>query len=145
MFSFQNSRELYWAENVAFTIALMVVCSSHHIFFFFLNWFVYVLLFFSWQPRQRGFTALMEAATNGHSDCVQLLLDAGADKDFLSAVRESVSGMMRADGFRLLWPCVHENIYACVWFYMHACKCIYVFMPLNMFEYACAFVYMHIL
>jgi hypothetical protein len=38
---------------------------------------------------QLGYTALMGAARNGRADCVQLLIDAGADKDIRSEVRSS--------------------------------------------------------
>jgi hypothetical protein len=38
---------------------------------------------------QNGWTALICAATNGHADCVRLLLDAGADKEAKDSVRAS--------------------------------------------------------
>ena len=38
---------------------------------------------------QDGWTALMWAAERGHADCVQLLIDAGADKDVRNEVRVS--------------------------------------------------------
>ena len=37
---------------------------------------------------QRENTALICAAENGHSNCVRLLLDAGADKEAKDVVRE---------------------------------------------------------
>ena len=42
-----------------------------------------------WHPRARaqyGWTALMSATSGGHTDCVRLLLDAGADKNATSKV-----------------------------------------------------------
>jgi ankyrin repeat protein len=36
---------------------------------------------------QRGYTALICAAENGHADCVRLLIDAGADMDARNNVR----------------------------------------------------------
>jgi hypothetical protein len=38
---------------------------------------------------QEGFTALIAAAREGHSDCVRVLLDAGADKNATDKVRAS--------------------------------------------------------
>ena len=38
---------------------------------------------------QDGFTALMCAAQEGHTDCLKALLEAGADKDAKSPVRQS--------------------------------------------------------
>jgi hypothetical protein len=37
--------------------------------------------------QYRGFTALMGAARNGHTDCVRLLVDGGADKKLKDEVR----------------------------------------------------------
>ena len=36
---------------------------------------------------QSGYTALIEAASRGHADCVRMLVDAGADKDARDNVR----------------------------------------------------------
>ena len=41
---------------------------------------------------QFGFTALIGAAGGGHSDCVRLLLDAGADKNATDEVRAGAGG-----------------------------------------------------
>ena len=43
---------------------------------------------------QYGWTALMRAASGGCADCVRLLIDAGADKDAKSKVRETDSVLM---------------------------------------------------
>jgi len=44
---------------------------------------------FAWNHLilQDGAAALMMAADNGHSDCVRMLIDAGADKEAKSKVR----------------------------------------------------------
>ena len=51
---------------------------------------------------QRGCTALIHAAANGHADCARLLLDAGADKDAKDYVRvfEGVGGEHEFLSFR---------------------------------------------
>ena len=36
---------------------------------------------------QRGFTALMAAAREGHTDCLKALLEAGVDNDVANLVR----------------------------------------------------------
>ena len=43
---------------------------------------------------QWGSTALMYAAQNGHADCAQLLLNAGADKDAKNKVRGLIAASM---------------------------------------------------
>ncbi len=39
------------------------------------------------RARQGGFTALLRAASNGHTDCVRLLIERGADKEAKTSVR----------------------------------------------------------
>jgi hypothetical protein len=38
---------------------------------------------------QRGYTALIRAAANGHTECVELLVNAGADTEAIDNVRMS--------------------------------------------------------
>jgi hypothetical protein len=39
------------------------------------------------RARQGGFTALLRAASNGHTDCVRSLIERGADKEAKTSVR----------------------------------------------------------
>jgi hypothetical protein len=50
--------------------------------------------YFFWHSRvQNGSMALIFDAENNRTDCVRLLLDAGADKDFKSDVRGRVASV----------------------------------------------------
>ncbi len=42
----------------------------------------------AWQHAQDGCTALIYATWNGHLDCTRLLVDAGANKDAKTNVRD---------------------------------------------------------
>ena len=53
--------------------------------------------------EQDGSTALIIAASNGHADCVRLLLDAGADASAKDGVSESASKFIRVSVFVVSW------------------------------------------
>jgi ankyrin repeat protein len=75
---------------------LILVVIIRSIFSFFIVHKEYALFMFSYHPfmcsypdakSQLGQTALQSAAEKGHTDCVRLLLEAGADKETKDIVR----------------------------------------------------------
>ena len=61
---------------------------------------------------QDGMTALIRAAGYGHADCMQLLLDAGADKNAQDKVRAraGVAFGARGSGWMLMWVVVWGSV-----------------------------------
>ena len=69
--------------------------------------------------EQMGYTPLMCAAREGHTDCVRLLLDAGADKeaqDYVRASRSAAWVLLRV--WIVVMKCVVRNDAICIQFHV---------------------------
>ncbi len=56
---------------------------------------------------QDGYTPLIRAAWKGNTDCVRLLLEAGADKDTVDAVRIMIESYLLECGGFVLYAIAH--------------------------------------
>ena len=78
---------------------------------------------------QRGYTAMIKAAHNGHKDVVEYLVSQGADKDIKTDVSTTL---------------VHEHLYKMI--YLYICMYRYRYAPIVLFEWIniCIYVCMYV-
>jgi hypothetical protein len=86
-----------YLTSCIFVHNLVVLIGDHCEYCFresFVRWIDFALQLFLQLLTQSGRTALIQAAQNGHTDCVRLLVQAGADKDAKDNVRVSLVSRM---------------------------------------------------